>query len=151
MKQMLKNSPLFQHVGDSAIEEIVEFCRRVRYHDREMIVSEGDAANFDVFIMIDGEVEIVLSSMDHTYQDRDVVLSAPKLRVFGEIACTLKSKRSATVRSKGMTEVVRIGGVQLVDYMESNAEIGYIIMRNVVTILANRLKGANVLLKSEIF
>lgn len=151
MERELATSPLFDGVAGPAIRAVAGFSRRAIYRPGEALVHEGDRNNRDVFLLLAGEVEVILSSMDYQYEPRDLSLAAGDFPVFGEVACLLGVPRTATVRAVGEVVAIRVNGEQLLEYMEDDTAAGYRILHNVLVFMAKRLQGVNRLLKNAIF
>lgn len=145
MINCLVNTFLFQELEFSAIEEIAKFCTKLNLSDGEILISENEAQNYDLFILCMGSVEIVSSSSSKTSEE--IVISKQDTEVFGEIAWLTRNKRTATLRCRGEVEAVRIDATKLMEYMEVNPQIGFEIMRKIANLLAKRLEQTNNLLK----
>lgn len=148
MEEILKASPLFAGLDDTAITAIAQFSRKLQFRDGQIIIREGDRAETDIYLILSGEAEIVFRSPGYNFQPRETGICCADISLFGEISCVLGEPRTATVRCLGSGEMVRIQGPELRAYMEDNPAQGYIILRNILRFMARRLTQANTLLKN---
>lgn len=141
----LEKTTIFMDLDSSELEDLALFCSRHEYCDGEILIEENRQDNFDIFILIEGSIEIV--SRDSDLVSDEVVLSKHDKDLFGEIGWLTNRKRSATVRCAGTVEVIRIDGVALRNYVEINASVGYNVMRRIAIMLSHNLAETSNLLK----
>jgi len=145
MIDQLANSSLFGNLGHFSIVEISKICAKLELVDGDTLISENDGESFDLYILCDGNVEIV---SNHTPKlSSEVALSKRDIEIFGEIGWLLKARRTATVRCIGDVDVIRINGDELMKYLETHPDVGFQVMRNISTLISKRLWQSNGLLK----
>ena len=145
MLEELDQIALFNGLSCSQMEEIAKFCTRYNYNDGDFLIKEGENGDADLFILIDGNVEIV--SSDTTTTSNEVVLSREDKQIFGEISWLTNSRRTAGVRCHGNVEAIRIDGASLMQYLEEQPEVGFHITRQIAILLSKRMEDSNRLLK----
>ena len=145
MIEQLAGSSLFGNLEHFTIVEISRFCTRLELVAGDVLISENDGAGFDLYILCDGNVEIV--SNHGPASSGEVVLSKRDNDLFGEIGWLLKKKRTATVRCIGDVEAIRIDGENFMQFLENHPDVGFHVMRNMSVLITNRLSETNNLLK----
>jgi len=141
----LDSSSLFSDSSLTVLEDIVQFCQLRECEDGDILIEENSTGSFDLFILCEGDVEIVSNSSDTT--SSEIVISSHEKDLLGEISWLLRIRRTATVRCMGEVVVIQVNGDQLKDYFEKNKESGYGFMKNLSMLMARRLLNADDLLK----
>ena len=145
MIEILEQTSLFKGLSYEYLEGIASFCVHESLSDGDMLIQEDDTENSDIFILSEGSVEIVSNNTGVT--SGEVVLSSEDKEVFGEISWLTNAKRTASVRCHGGAEVIRIDGKKLMQYLEANPGVGFVITRRIATVLSQRMEESNRLLK----
>lgn len=140
----LLGAQIFRNVPYQDVEAIRRFSQHVVMDDGEFLIQE-DEKEFDLFVLLRGSVEIV--SNQRVAVSEECVLSRNHKELLGEMGWLTQKRRTAAVRCRGTVEAVRIDGVALSQYLVDNPKAGFIVMQNVALLLAERLGGANSLLK----
>ena len=121
------------------------FCDIRELDDGDILISENDTENWDIFLLCNGSVEIVSNKSLNI--SNEIVLSSGEIDILGELSWLLNTKRSATVRCKGEVTIIHIDGQKLKDYFNKNTVIGYSFMKNLSKLLAKRLMQTDIMLK----
>jgi CRP-like cAMP-binding protein len=145
MLENLEETDIFADLSSPQLEQVAAFCTRLVMHDGEVLIHENESRDFDLFILVQGAVEVVSNSTSVT--SGEVVISRQDKNLFGEISWLTSRKRTATVRCHGDVEAIQINGEQLNRYMESDPMAGYHIMRRIAVLLADSLEDTSNLLK----
>ena len=114
------------------VAELAEF--RVAYPDQTLI--EKGTANADLFIILDGKVEVFSST-------GTVLAERGPCSVIGEISLVDNQPRSAHVVAKGTVSYARIKGQSLRQFMGQNPQVGLLMLSNLARVLAMRLREAS--------
>ena len=141
----LEQTNFFRDLSLEQIEEIAPFCELLQLSDGEIMIQEGDKGGNDLFHLLSGSVEIV--SNDTSILSNEVVLSKEEKELFGEISWLTNCKRTASVRCRGPVEAIRIEGKALMEFLEKNPDIGFLIMRRVALIMSERIEETDDLMK----
>jgi len=145
MIEMLSKTSLFKDVSYDQLSDITQFCERLFMNEGDMLITEDDTGSSDIYILIDGNVEIVSNNTNLT--SGEVVLSHEDKEIFGEIAWLTNAKRTAGVRCYKGAEVIRIDGDKLMRYLEAKPEVGFIVTRRIAETLSQRMEESDRLLK----
>ncbi|MBT5875943.1 MAG: cyclic nucleotide-binding domain-containing protein, partial [Candidatus Latescibacteria bacterium] len=70
--------------------------------------------------------------------------------IFGEISLVDGSPRSAGARTMEETSVLEIMSEDIRAVMDKHPRIGYVIMKNLATVLSARLRNTNIWLRNEL-
>jgi len=141
----LLESTLFSDTDVDVLEDISEFCQRRDCEDGDVLIEENSSGSFDLFILCEGDVEIVSNSTENT--SSEVVISSQENDLMGEISWLLRMRRTASVRCLGEATVIQISGDKLMTYFEENKDSGYHFMKRIAILLAQRMSKTDGLLK----
>jgi CRP-like cAMP-binding protein len=106
----------------------------VTYADGERIFSQGDRGD-EMYIVQDGEVEIVLTADDGTVVS---LVTLERGDFFGEMAVLEGAPRTASARAHTECRVLPVSGATFAKILRNNPEISIRLMRK----LCARLRGA---------
>ncbi|RMD78562.1 MAG: hypothetical protein D6809_05565 [Gammaproteobacteria bacterium] len=133
---------LFQLLEHPGFREGVHW-RRLRLGPDATVFSEGDEGR-EVYLVLAGAVR-VLGNVDLD-QERRLHPGFSDLgpgEVFGELALFDHQPRSATVTTVAPTELAVLEGERLLAFLDDHPEVGYPIFRELIFLLAQRLRQAN--------
>lgn len=136
---------LFQDVTVQQLGDIVGFCTRLALNDGDILIHEHEKQQFDLYVLCKGSVEVV--SNNSPFVSGECVLSREHKDLFGEISWLSGHKRTATVRCHGEVEAVRIDGEALWQYLTDHPDVGFVVMRSVAKMMADRMAQTDGLLK----
>ena len=145
----LGNVSVFKELGDDILASIAMFSKEVELGDGEVLISEHQQDSSDLFVLCKGSVEIVSNSSSLT--SNEVTLSKLDKDIFGEVGWLCNGTRSATVRSVGNVEVIRIDGKKLKTFVFENPEFGLNLIYKIAQTLADRLNSTDSLLKQVLW
>ena len=142
----LRKIPLFVGLSDNRLELIKKIISERTVGAGSLIIKEGTRGT-EMFILLDGEVEVSKSlllkvagrGMDQ--RDKSLIrLTGDDYAFFGEMALFDSSaERSASVTAKSKCVIAEIAQEDFFNLTESDHEIGYRVLKNIVTIISNRL------------
>ena len=145
MTNNLEKVSLLHGLSRQQLTEVSLLCSELSLHDGDMLIQEADAANTDLYLLIQGSVEIVSNNSKIT--SSEVVISKEDIDVFGEIAWLTGSRRTASVRCHGNVLAIQIDGQKLHQYLNTHPEAGFIVMREIALIQSRRMQNTDSLLK----
>lgn len=135
----LSRSPLFDMLANQELEAMGQLAEQHRFAAEELIFEEGEAGDC-VYVIVTGEVQV--EHVDPSGTRRYLAqLSAPDF--FGEMGLLDKVYRSATVRAKADTELLRITTDKLAEFRGTYPDGYTLIILNIARALATRLREAN--------
>ncbi|HTR80844.1 MAG TPA: cyclic nucleotide-binding domain-containing protein [Bacteroidota bacterium] len=142
----LKRIPLFTDLADDKLELIRKIISERTVDAGTVIIKEGSKGR-NMFILLDGEVEVsktlLLKVAGHGMDQRDKSLirfTGDDYAFFGEMALfDGNAERSASVIATSKCAIAEIAQEDFFKLTESDHEIGYHVLKNLVTIISNRL------------
>jgi CRP/FNR family transcriptional regulator, cyclic AMP receptor protein len=135
---------LFAGLSRSDIDAILACGAAVSFQTGQVIFEES-SVNSDLYVILDGRVCVEIDAPSAS-GDGNEHLQLALLRtgeVFGEIAFLKGKRRSARVCALDDVSVLQLDGTKLTSLFESNPSLGYHAMRNLATILAQRVVDVN--------
>ena len=141
---------IFNGLSTEEIEAIISLSQQVSYNNNEVILEESSPST-ELFILIEGRVRVELEKV-HYYNDQKEKVEIVILRkgdIFGEIAFLEGTRRSAYVSAIDKIRAMKIDGKKLHELFNRNNHAGYMFMRNLAVVLANRLIDINFKWRSE--
>lgn len=147
--ESLKAFPIFKGMTENQIESAASSIREKRYKAGEEIWKEGEDGK-DVLLLLSGEVEITqrltLFNDDDEAQVADkslIRLTSEMKPVIGEIALCANTPRSAAVIARTNVIVGLFTADALEAGIQSDPHFGYLLYKNLASIVAQRLITAN--------
>ena len=120
-----------------------ESWSRRQYHVNTIIVNEGDLGD-SLFFIEEGELR-VMGRVD-LGENKHIQPGMGDLKagvIFGESCLHESLPRIASVMAITEAQVLEIKGKQLIDYLDSNPEQGYVFYKALFEILIGRLNRSN--------
>ncbi|MDM7998750.1 MAG: cyclic nucleotide-binding domain-containing protein [Dehalococcoidia bacterium] len=145
----LRHFNLFAGLDDSELAQIARLCTRRTYEGGAEIFSPGSQAG-DIFMLEGGNdaVQIEINICEHA--PRTVIHTLQKGEVFGWAALVPPHQRTATARCIERASVICLNGRELMDLLDKNYHMGYVVMKNLSGILSTRLTYTTLVLRREI-
>ena len=142
--------PIFNGLEEKQIGHFEEVTKVKTFPSGEVIFEEGDVGD-SLYLLLEGEIEInqaltlQLSKGDYDTREKAIInLSSDIHPVFGEMSLLgSDDKRTATVKAITECEMGIIMKNDLFAICQSDPDIGYVIMRNVASIVTDNLIKAN--------
>ena len=145
----LKQFNLFAGLDESELGQIARLCARRTYECGAEIFSPGVPAG-DIF-MLEGKNDAVQIEMAvFEGGPKTVIHTLQKGEVFGWAALVPPHQRTATARSVDKVTLICLNGKDLIELMDKNDHLGYMVMKNLSGILSNRLSYTTLVLRREI-
>ncbi|XP_052158883.1 potassium channel KAT4 [Oryza glaberrima] len=130
-KSAVESCYLFQGVSDSLIVQLVAEMKAEFFPPKANVILENETST-DCYIIISGEVEALTTLADGT--ERHVKRIGPQ-GMAGEIRVMFSIPQPFTIRSRRLTQVVRISHIHLLQAVQPNTADGYIVFSNFIQYL----------------
>jgi CRP/FNR family cyclic AMP-dependent transcriptional regulator len=133
----LKKIPWFQVIKPDHLQKIVEISHLQKIKSGDVLFREGDQGNY-LYIVLEGRVALDIF-IPHRGKVR--INTAEMWDVFGwsSVTPTIHQRTAgATVVMDGL--VVGIDSAKLRDACEEDHDLGYVVMRRLMHVVANRLQ-----------
>ena len=119
------------------------YWRRETVLANDLVIRQGENGN-DVFLLETGRVRVLGNiELGPTRTVRPGVKDLGPGEVFGELALFDAGLRSASVMAVESSELIRIDGDRLLTYLESHSDIGFLLCRELITVVVGRLRDAD--------
>ena len=147
--QDLKAFNLFAGLDEAELAEIARLCARRTYESGAEIFSPGTPAG-DVFILERGNdvVQIEIAICEH--MPKTIIHTLQKGEVFGWAALVPPHQRTGSARCVERASVICLDGKALMELLDKNDHMGYVVMKNLSGILSTRLTYTTLVLRREI-
>lgn len=144
--RILKESAVFQGLPAYHYPQLEELLHESRYAAGERIFTEGDPSSA-LYIIKKGEVEI--------FQDRDdgeetVLRTLKNGELLGELALCLDARRTASARTVEETVLMSIFRQELQEFALREPRCGVQILRNLLSLVGERLMETNRRLQDQL-
>ena len=133
--KILKKIPVFQGLKDEEYHRVMAMCSSTVAKEGEEIFLQGDDGN-SMYILLSGEIDIEVTGVGIVH-----VMKAGE--ILGEIGLVKQIARTAGATAKTNCVLLQLYSEILHEVVKKHPKVGYIIMRNVARILADRLSESN--------
>lgn len=140
--EAFKKTYLAVGLTDEQVAEIASLATFRRLTAQERLIKAGDQGG-DLYIVLDGRL-VVLTP------DGDKLSEVGPGSVLGEIALIDALPRTADVIAKGLVDVAVIPAQELRRHMNTNRDMGFVVLANLARVISGRLRQANLRL-DELF
>ncbi len=138
--KILKQIDIFGGLSPEELDPIAELCESRQYKANEVIFAEKSKGR-EIYIVTKGQIRIELGIKGKT--DHATVHRVSEGDIFGELVIVGDGRRSGTAKCETDCEVISINRDNLRDLFSRCTRIGYIVMMNLASLLAARLRKTN--------
>jgi len=139
--KILKKMPVLSGLQDREYQTVLAMCSSMVVRKGETIFNQGDDGS-SMYILLSGEIDIRVNGIGSVH-----VMKAGE--ILGEIGLVKSIARTAGAVTKQDCVLLQLYAEILHEVVKKQPRIGYIIMRNVARILADRLDQSNKANKKE--
>ena len=147
--EILKSFSLFSGLGQTELAEIAKLCRERAYERDSLIFTIGGSAT-DVYLLETGKVDIQIEFKIHDYEMVATVYTVGRGEIFGWSALVPPHRLTASARCEGKADVIMINGKELMEFLQKDKRVGYVVMRNLSAVISSRLASTTIALRHEI-
>ena len=120
-----------------------EQWRRCRVAAGQAVFREGEAGS-ELYQVLAGSVRVMGDvELEPRRHIQPGFCDLPEGALFGELALFDQEPRSATVVAVTDTELVVINGEQLLRFFDANPEVGYKMLKKMLSVTVGRLRSTN--------
>jgi len=147
--ELLKKTGLFDGLSDEDIIKIASGCMEKEYPIGSVLIEENEPPKEMLFIVKEGEVAVSTSNVDadETENESTMLATFGPGEAVGEISLVDKNPHSATVRAMSDSKILLLPASYFYSLVEQDKNIGYVVMRNIATVMCNRLRTSNFAVK----
>jgi CRP-like cAMP-binding protein len=146
---ILKSINLFSGLTQTELAGIAKLCRERTYESGSVIFTIGGSAT-DVYLLETGKVDIQIEFKIYDYEILTTVYTVGKGEIFGWSALVPPHRLTASARCEGKADVMMINGKELLEYLEKDRRVGYVVMKNLSALVSSRLASTTIALRHEI-
>jgi len=133
--KILKKIPVLNGLKDEEYHRVMAMCSSTVAKEGEEIFKQGDDGN-SMYILLSGEIDINVTGVGTVH-----VMKAGE--ILGEIGLVKNTNRTAGAIAKSNCVMLQLYSEILHEVVQKFPKIGYVVMRNVANILADRLDQSN--------
>ncbi len=152
-KEDILKFKIFDGITHEELDAIFEISDEVAYNSGDLILEESSyGADSDFYVILQGNVKVELEASQSQSEDkvskRLAVLKC--IDVFGEMGFLRSGRRSARVSAYSDIKVWKVNQKKLFQLFVYNPRLAYLIMRNLATILSDRIMEMNFMWRDDI-
>lgn len=152
-KEDILQFKIFEDFKLEELDALLAISQEVSYISGDVILEESSyEADADFFVILQGNVKVELAASqilsEGKISKRLAVLKSGD--VFGEMGLLRSKRRSAQVSAYSDMLAKKINQKKLFELFEYNSRLGYLFMRNLATILSDRITDMNFMWRNEI-
>jgi CRP-like cAMP-binding protein len=152
-KEDILQFKIFEDLTLEELNAVFDISQEVSYKSGDVILEESSyGSDADFFVILQGNVKVEIQASQTQYEGavnkRLAVLKNGE--VFGEMGLLRSKRRSAQVSAYSDLTVLKVNQKKLFRVFGDNPRLGYIIMRNLASILSDRIMDMNFMWRNEI-
>lgn len=145
----LKGFGLFWGLDSSDLARVAKLCERRKCLTNTEIFTINKPANH-IYLLEGPSDAIRIEIQIHEHGPKSVVHSIKKGEAFGWASLVPPHLRTASARCVEDADLICIDGKALIELIEKNNHIGYVLMKNLAGLLSSRLSETTVALRHEV-
>lgn len=142
----LLKTKLFEGLEQSELKALINKGELKSYEQGDLIVKEGEESD-SFYCVVSGAVDIMLASVPAA--DPVTITTLEEGGIVGEMVLVKKNIRSASALAAKKSELLCWHYSQCLDLFNSNPNLGYKMMRNLASLVANKLTDMNALYRDK--
>ena len=153
---VLRQTDVFYDLTEPQLKMVADLCSTATYKEGETIFEENSASD-ELYIIANGEVDIVVNPAlvqpDRLGEPTRPITIATLRRgqSFGEVALVDQGLRSASaICSTKKVRLLIIPSERLIQLCDTNADLGYRLMRNIAADLAFKIRGNDLAIREQL-
>jgi CRP/FNR family cyclic AMP-dependent transcriptional regulator len=146
-RPLLEKTELVSGLTAAEIELLYELFEQRSFRGGA-VVFEEESRGRELFFVCDGRVEIVMRGLRED-DNRMVVNEVKPGQCFGEMALVDGAPRSAQARAKEDCVLLMLREANFRVLADKHARVGYVVMRNLASTVASRLRTTNLRLRNN--
>ncbi|HNT77885.1 MAG TPA: cyclic nucleotide-binding domain-containing protein [Anaerolineae bacterium] len=151
---VLRQVDIFYGIPKENLEGVADVCRELVFKKGDIIVRENTPSD-ELFIITEGIVEIIIDPSllgpDPSAAQPATIANLWPGQTFGEIGLVDRGMRSASARASAEgTTLQAIRRDDLIRLCEENYQFGYLLMRNIASDLAFKIRNTDLMLREQL-
>lgn len=145
---LLETAGLINGMSPEEAATLASVAEERKYPKGSVILRE-DSKTRDLFVICSGRVSIRLSLPTESGRE-EVIYTMREGQIFGELSLVDGSPRSATVRAEEEVITCAYEYDTLNTLLDQQPRIGYLLMRNIASIISARVRNTNMLWRNSL-
>ena len=145
----IKGFKIFSGLTANELKRLATLCHRQTCEANTTII-DPNKPNKNLYIVEDQNEAIQIEVPISNHTDKLVLHTLGKGEIFGWSAVVRQHVKTTVTRCISQVTVIFINGKELLQYLDQDHHIGYIVMKNLVEILGDRLTYTTVAFRHEI-
>jgi len=146
--KILHKTPLAIDLTEEELAAIASCCRERRFPAGSEVFAEASPGR-EMYVLCTGRVSIEINIPSQPVPKTIQLAVAQPGMIFGEVALVDSAPRSARALARDEVTVLEISHEDLRRVMDAEPRIGYMLLQNLATILCERLRSTNLVLRNE--
>jgi len=138
-KEFLKNNALFGGLIKEELDMIADQIEVIMYKKGDYILKEGERGD-GIYFIYNGSVEVIKHGVSGTNQGDEILATLHSGDTFGEMEIIEMKKNAATIRSREITQVLKLSIEAIVNIKRWNFKTFTMIIYNLARELSRRLR-----------
>lgn len=145
--KILEKVEIFRGLSPTQLKSLAQISEERKFRGGEAVFTEH-SSGAEVYIIKKGKVciELGLKGKPNTATIQRLSVG----EIFGELALVDKRSRSATAMCENDCEIVAIARDKIDELSEQDSRLGYIVMKNLARLLAERLRRTDLMLVASV-
>lgn len=145
--KVLEKVDIFRGLSQRQLESLAQISSEKEYRAGEAVFAEH-SSGAEVYIIKKGKVciELGLKGKPNTATVQRLSVG----QIFGELALVDRRSRSATAMCVNDCQIITISRDKLDELFEQDSRLGYVVMRNLAQLLAERLRRTDLMLVASV-
>ncbi len=139
VSEVLKHYSFFRGLDDEELEQVSDISHRRSLTVGEICQTEGQASDY-INVIAEGRVGTVVRIPNITYNSAEIVLDTLRPGELLGWSALIRGTPWSTLRVLEPTEIIQIEAQTLLDLCERYPHIGFIVMKNLSSLIASRLR-----------
>jgi CRP/FNR family transcriptional activator FtrB len=136
--EMLSQNELFAGFSDERLEAIAGISKEITCNKGEALFGEGERAEY-LYILVSGSIAIQVHLTSRPMNVTVAIINQPN-QSFGWSGVVSPNHYTATAHCQKDSSLVAIEGSKLMQMLEQDPEIGFIVMRRISEVISSRLR-----------
>jgi CRP/FNR family transcriptional regulator, cyclic AMP receptor protein len=147
--QEIRNYQLFKGLNEAELGEMAGLCGR-RTYEMNSVIFDSDTPSEDLFLVESGNDAIQIELPLGVQQGKIVIHTLSKGETFGWACLCPQHLKTATARCLERVTLVTLNGRQLLQLLEKNPHMGFMVMKNLSDNINMRLAYTTVAFRHEL-
>ena len=146
---ILRKVSILKDLTDSELAEVWNICRLAEFESGSIIMREGESGD-SMYFFVEGTVDVsksmtlkLDSGSNSKVEKSMVILKAPAVAIFGEMAMLEEEPRSATITALSHCVLYELDRNDFTELCDSRPELGLKLLRGIAGIMSGRIRKTN--------